>query len=153
MSFLRKNTILELAYRILKSQESAQCLQKATSNYLPNLYFHIGDYSRNLWISMHKWTAAIWVSFPQVHFQHPSRLWERVTTYKFLGFVIHDRVCWQPAVQQTLNKCAFLLLILRQLCGVWCGWCQYSMFTLFRGPIVSRLIYALPLPHAGRTIW
>ncbi|KAM7306770.1 uncharacterized protein ISCGN_010436 [Ixodes scapularis] len=71
----------------------------------------------------------------------------RVRTYSYLGFLLDDRISWKPAVKATLIRCRRHLNAVRMMMGSRWGTSQVMMLQLYRGLILSRLLYALPLIH------
>ncbi|KAG0435841.1 hypothetical protein HPB47_018292 [Ixodes persulcatus] len=69
----------------------------------------------------------------------------RVGTYTYLGFLLDDRVSWRPAVKTTIIRCWRHLNAIRMIMGSQWGTPQAMMMQLYRGLILSRLQYALPL--------
>lgn len=74
----------------------------------------------------------------------------RVRQHTYLGVVLDDRVTWRPEVRRTLGRCRRLLRVIRQLGGCSWGAPQRALLQLYKGLIMSRLLYSLPLLAIGR---
>lgn len=78
---------------------------------------------------------------------------QQVRTYKYLGLTIDDRVTWRPAVTETIALSRRLLSTFRQVYGSPWGLTETSMLTLFKGRVVSRVLYLLPLFFRTSVQW
>lgn len=72
---------------------------------------------------------------------------------RYLGVIIDDRVNWRPAVQTVLEGARKLLGALCRIAGQNWGSSQQTMMTLYRGLIVNRIMYALPLLNLQQRQW
>lgn len=73
--------------------------------------------------------------------------------FTYLGLIIDDRVNWRPAVQQALATSRRLLKNMHRLCGTSWGNGQMSMLRLYKGLVMSRMMYALPLINIAGPQW
>lgn len=77
----------------------------------------------------------------------------RSTEVRYLGAIIDDRGNWRPAVKHTLNEARKLLGAIRRIGGRNWGASQQVMLTLYRGLIVNRILYSLPLLEILDSQW
>lgn len=72
---------------------------------------------------------------------------------RYLGITLDDKATWTPAVNDVIKAMTKHTSILRMLGGQSHGTSQGLLLQLYKGLILARPLYALPLLHLGEHSW
>ncbi|KAG0431069.1 hypothetical protein HPB47_022129 [Ixodes persulcatus] len=75
---------------------------------------------------------------------------QHVTTQRYFGVLIDNYVTWRPEAKRLLIQCRQLMGVLRCFRRRNSGLSPQGLLALYRGLILSRILYAVPLLHFGR---
>lgn len=75
---------------------------------------------------------------------------QHVTTQRYLGVLIDNHVTWRPEAKRLLIQCRQLMGVLRCFRRRNSGLSPQGLLALYRGLILSRILYAVPLLNLGR---
>ncbi|KAM7281536.1 uncharacterized protein ISCGN_005804, partial [Ixodes scapularis] len=75
---------------------------------------------------------------------------QHVTTQRYLDVLIDNHVTWRPEAKRLLIQCRQLMGVLRCFRRRNSGLSPQGLLALYRGLILSRILYAVPLLNLGR---